>query len=66
MPADADELRRIVDGLGGVDATGHRFVHGGDRFTGPVRIDGDVRDAIARCATSRCCTRTRRSGPWTP
>jgi len=44
---DRDELRRIVDGLGWVDATGHRFVHGGDRFTGPVRIHDDVRHGIA-------------------
>jgi acetate kinase len=33
-------------GGGGVDAVGHRVVHGGTRFTGPALIDGDVRAAI--------------------
>ncbi|GAA3465300.1 acetate/propionate family kinase [Saccharothrix longispora] len=30
-----------------VDAVGHRVVHGGARFTGPVVIDADVREGIA-------------------
>lgn len=34
--------------LGGVEleVVGHRVVHGGDRFSAPVRIDDDVRKAI--------------------
>ncbi len=28
------------------DAVGHRIVHGGTRFTGPVLIDADVEDAL--------------------
>ncbi|MGA8724646.1 MAG: acetate/propionate family kinase [Acidimicrobiales bacterium] len=30
-----------------VDAVGHRVVHGGDRFTGPVRLTPDVERALA-------------------
>ncbi|MCT7668098.1 acetate/propionate family kinase [Shinella kummerowiae] len=32
--------------LGEVAAVGHRVVHGGDRFAGPVRLDGDSIAAI--------------------
>jgi acetate kinase len=32
------------------DAVGHRVVHGGARFRGPARIDGDTRAAIAQLA----------------
>jgi len=31
-------------------AIGHRVVHGGERFTGPVRIDAEVLDGLADCA----------------
>lgn len=34
----------------GVVAVGHRVVHGGDRFSGPVRIDDDVLSAISDLA----------------
>lgn len=44
---DRDALEAAVGRLGTVDAVGHRFVHGGDRFTGPARIDSDVRAGIA-------------------
>ncbi len=44
---DGGPLAEWLDDLGGVDAVGHRVVHGGDRFAGPVRIDADVLDAIA-------------------
>jgi acetate kinase len=50
--AEADDLRavlggclRLLDtrlGLGGLALAGHRVVHGGDRFTGPVRVSGEV------------------------
>jgi acetate kinase len=33
---------------GGVDAVGHRVVHGGADFTGPVVVDGDVVGRIER------------------
>ena len=43
---DEDELRGALDAMAGADAIGHRIVHGGTRFTGPTRIDGDVADAL--------------------
>ena len=39
---DADAVRASLDGLGPVDAIGHRVVHGGTTFDGPVRIDPAV------------------------
>jgi acetate kinase len=47
---ETDDIGRFLDRLPGVDAVGHRIVHGGARFTGPVRIDDEVRDAIAGLA----------------
>ncbi len=38
----ADEVVRAVSRLGGVDAAGHRIVHGGERYREPVLIDADV------------------------
>jgi acetate kinase len=43
-------LADFVGGLGGVDAVGHRVVHGGRRFTGPVVIDDAVITAIGALA----------------
>lgn len=40
--ADSGEVRAAVDGLGAVDAVGHRVVHGGTQFFGPVLVSGDV------------------------
>jgi acetate kinase len=37
-----DRLGPALTGLGRVDAVGHRIVHGGSRFTGPVRLDEAV------------------------
>jgi acetate kinase len=37
-----EALAAAVAGLGPVDAVGHRIVHGGTRFTGPVRADPEV------------------------
>jgi acetate kinase len=39
-------VAEFVGALGGVDAVGHRVVHGGTRFTAPVVIDPDVRAAF--------------------
>ncbi|MBO0872036.1 MAG: acetate/propionate family kinase [Pseudonocardia sp.] len=47
---DTTGLRRFVDGLGRVDAVGHRIVHGGTEFTDPVVVDTKVRDRIAALA----------------
>ena len=40
---DDDVVRRAVLDLGAFDAVGHRIVHGGRRYTAPVRIDAAVR-----------------------
>jgi acetate kinase len=43
---EPDAVRSAVDELSGdaaVDAVGHRVVHGGPSFTGPVRVDDAVR-----------------------
>jgi acetate kinase len=36
----------LSDGLDDAEAIVHRIVHGGDRFTGPVLIDGEVTHAL--------------------
>jgi acetate kinase len=41
-PDDDDRLAAFVTGAGTVDAVGHRVVHGGGAFTGPVRVTGEV------------------------
>jgi acetate kinase len=43
---DEIELASVLDGLEGVDAVGHRVVHGGDRFREPVRVDDGVVEAL--------------------
>ena len=43
---EGDESRPVDDFVA-ADAVGHRVVHGGRRFVGPARIDGDVERAIA-------------------
>ena len=48
--AGAAEIADFAAGLSQVDAVGHRIVHGGRDFAGPVLIDGGVRDAIAGLA----------------
>jgi len=44
--SDVDGIARAVEtaiaGFGSVAAAGHRIVHGGTRFDGPVRLDADV------------------------
>ncbi|MGH3173018.1 MAG: acetate/propionate family kinase, partial [Streptosporangiaceae bacterium] len=39
---EATQLEAAIASLGQVDAVGHRIVHGGSMFTGPVLIDPDV------------------------
>jgi acetate kinase len=39
---DRGSLLRAIGELGPVDAVGHRIVHGGTEFAGPVLIDADV------------------------
>jgi acetate kinase len=45
-PGDA-RLQGFLRGLRGVGVSGHRVVHGGSRFTGPVLIDDEVVAGIA-------------------
>jgi len=40
--ADGESVRSALEGFGAVDAVGHRIVHGGTRFLGPVRVSGPV------------------------
>jgi acetate kinase len=51
MPAEGDvgaELEAaLADGLGEADVVGHRIVHGGERFRDAVRVDAEVRGALA-------------------
>jgi acetate kinase len=39
---DDPRLRRFLDGLTGIDGTGHRVVHGGHRFTAAALVDDGV------------------------
>jgi len=48
--ADADTLRAWVRANGPVDAVGHRVVHGGTVYTGPVAIDREVREQLSDLA----------------
>jgi acetate kinase len=43
---DHPELADFLAGVGGAAVAGHRVVHGGSLFTGPVLIDDSVIDAI--------------------
>jgi acetate kinase len=38
-----DGIDEFVHAVGGIESVGHRIVHGGTDFTGPVRIDEQVR-----------------------
>ena len=44
---DIDALRDEVDDWPAPDMIGHRIVHGGTRYTAPVRVDSDVRAGLA-------------------
>jgi acetate kinase len=39
-------LARVLQGWDQPDVVGHRIVHGGTKFTGPVLVDGAVRDQL--------------------
>jgi acetate kinase len=41
--ADDSQIKSAIASLGPVDAVGHRIVHGGTLYTGPVQVDDDVR-----------------------
>jgi acetate kinase len=40
----------VIKTTSGIDAVGHRVVHGGEKFTDSVRIDGEVLKTIRACA----------------
>jgi acetate kinase len=44
---DTAHLAEIMQGWGKLDVVGHRIVHGGTSFTGPVRINDAVRKQLA-------------------
>ena len=44
---DSTRLAEVLDGWGRPDVVGHRIVHGGTSFTGPVRIDDAVRKQLS-------------------
>jgi acetate kinase len=51
LPADGgavpdEQVAAAVRRLGPADAVGHRIVHGGRRFTAPVRLDAEVVAAL--------------------
>jgi acetate kinase len=48
--SETADVKAFVDRFPSVDAVGHRVVHGGNDFTGPVRVDRAVRDRIAALA----------------
>ncbi|TWF80626.1 acetate kinase [Pseudonocardia hierapolitana] len=41
-----EPVQAFLDGVGHVDAVGHRVVHGGPRYSEPAWIDGDVIDYL--------------------
>jgi acetate kinase len=43
---DEGELSEALAGMGAAGAVGHRIVHGGRDFTGPVRVDDEVVAAL--------------------
>jgi acetate kinase len=45
-PPDRGSLGTWVGSLGGIDAVGHRIVHGGTDFSGPVLIDAAVEERL--------------------
>jgi acetate kinase len=45
-PAHLEPVARFLDGIGPVDAVGHRVVHGGPRHRDPARVDGELLDYL--------------------
>lgn len=48
MEALTDPDHGVIDTFDGIDAIGHRVVHGGEEFSGSVLIDADVMAALNR------------------
>jgi acetate kinase len=46
VEAAAEQVDRVLSRTGPPEAVGHRMVHGGSRFPGPVCVDPDVRSAL--------------------
>src|SRR3954471_931119 len=44
---DRDAVRAVIAGLGGIDAVGHRIVHGGSAFSSAVRLTPEVTARLA-------------------
>jgi len=43
---DAEAIAEAVAGFGAIRAVGHRIVHGGTRYGGPVRLDDEVEASL--------------------
>ncbi|MGC9666141.1 acetate/propionate family kinase [Planosporangium sp. 12N6] len=44
--AHIEPVRQFVEGVGGIDAVGHRVVHGGPRYRAPARVDAELVDYL--------------------
>ena len=44
--AELAALPGRLDEVGGIDAVGHRVVHGGEHFAAPVRVTAEVRATV--------------------
>jgi acetate kinase len=40
--AEVEAIAAAIAGFGEIDAVGHRIVHGGTRYSGPVRVDAEI------------------------
>ena len=60
MPTHAEAIQAVIDALlspehgviqsmSEIDAVGHRVVHGGEKFSSSVKIDGAVMEALEEC-----------------
>lgn len=49
LDAIVDPDYGVLTSLAEIDAVGHRVVHGGEKFSGSVRIDQEVKQAIEEC-----------------
>ncbi len=45
-----DKENGVVSSLSEIDAVGHRLVHGGEKFSAPVRINEEVIKAVEECS----------------
>lgn len=46
-----DSEAGVISNINEIGAVGHRIVHGGEKFSSSVIIDGDVLDEIKKCST---------------